>query len=61
MVECTSGTHGGANRHAHANATGEGVKDTEECFCLVVGTVFVDGHKDVLVPQDSSNSKEGGE
>jgi len=60
VVEGTPGTHGGADGDAHADAAGEGVEDAEKSFCLVCGTVFVDGDVDVVVTEDGCDAEEDG-
>ena len=49
VVEGTAGTHRGTDGDTHTDAAGEGVEYTKKGFCLICGTVFVDGDVDVVV------------
>lgn len=58
MVEQTAGTHRCSDDDPQTDRSREGIKNLQECLCLVVGTVFVDGDKDIVVAQDGSCSEE---
>lgn len=61
MIERASGTHGRADGDAHADTPGECVEYPKECFCLVRGSILVDGHKNVVISEDGSDTEKGSE
>lgn len=58
VVEQASGTHRCSDDDPQADGSREGIENLQERLCLVVGPVFVDGDKDVVVAQDGSRSEE---
>ena len=61
MVECASGTHGCSDGDTHADAAGEGVKDTEECFGLIRRSILVDGDEDIVIAKHGGDPEKGSE
>lgn len=59
VVEQTTGTHRCADDDSETDGSREGIENLQERLCLVVGTVFVDGDKDIVVSQDGGCPEEG--
>lgn len=58
VVEQTTGTHGCSDDDPETDGPREGIENLQERLCLVVGTVFVDGDKDIVVSQDGGCPEE---
>lgn len=59
VVEQTTGTHRCSDDDPETDGAREGIENLQERLCLVVGTVFVDGDKDIVVSQDGGCAEEG--